>query len=127
MEGYAGMLGSQLDAFLGDLTSAWHRVAVAPGSSYGVVEIDLREGVKPDQNGFIVSSPSSAGSGFSSLPIVLTEQRSQWLYFQRNLRIYHGTKTYLFKPMQRFHWTQTQALEDATDVIAETLVSEPPQ
>ena len=45
----------------------------------------------------------------------------QWLYFERNLRVYEGRKTYLFKPMQRFHWTESQALTDASEIIAETL------
>ena len=125
MGAYAGMLCSQLDAFLGDSPSMWHGLVVAPGSSYGVVEIDLQKGKRPGQIVRIVNDSPSAVSEVLSLPSQLLEQRSQWLYFQRNLRIYQGTKTYLFKPMQRFHWTRSQAFEDASDIIAETLVSEP--
>ncbi len=43
------------------------------------------------------------------------------VYFNRNLRIYEGTQTFIFKPWQRFHWTESQALFDAREVIAETL------
>jgi hypothetical protein len=43
------------------------------------------------------------------------------VYFDRNLRVYEGTKTFVFKPMQRFHWTESQALMDARQIIAETL------
>ena len=125
IETYARTLCSQLDDFLGDSPSMWHSLVVALGSSYGVVEIDLQKGKRPDQPVRIINGSPSAGSEVLSLPSRLLEQRSQWLYFQRNLRIYQGTKTYLFKPMQRFHWTRSQALEDATDIIAETLVSEP--
>jgi len=123
LEAYADMLRSQLDAFLGDSESMWHRIAVTPGAEHGVVEIDLEEGKRPDQP-VSVNSSSSAVPEVLSLPSILLQQRSQWLYFQRNLRIYEGTKTYLFKPMQRFHWTRTQAAEDAANVIAETLASE---
>ena len=103
----------------------WHSLVVTPGPSYGVVEIDLQKGKRPGQIVRIVNGSPSAVSEVLSLPSQLLEQRSQWLYFQRNLRIYQGTKTYLFKPMQRFHWTRSQAFEDASDIIAETLVSEP--
>jgi len=51
----------------------------------------------------------------------LRQQRAQWVYFDRNLRIYEGTRTFIFKPMQRFHWTESQAMLDAREVIAETL------
>ena len=51
----------------------------------------------------------------------LRKQQSQWVYFDRNLRIYEGTKTFVFKPLQRFHWTESQAMQDASEIIAETL------
>ena len=51
----------------------------------------------------------------------LRKQHSQWVYFDRNLRIYEGTKTFFFKPLQRFHWTESQAMQDASEIIAETL------
>ena len=43
------------------------------------------------------------------------------MYFERNLRMYEETRTYLFKPMQRLHWTESQALADASGIIADTL------
>jgi hypothetical protein len=51
----------------------------------------------------------------------LRKQCSQWVYFDRNLRIYEGTRTFIFKPMQRFHWTVSQAMVDAREIISETL------
>lgn len=123
LESYANMLRGQLDAFLDGADSMWHQLAIVPGSSHGLVEIDLKEGVKPDRTTHVHSFRSGAQSEFLPLPETIVERRSQWMYFQRNLRIYDGTKTYLFKPMQRFHWTQTQALDDAVDIIAETLMS----
>ena len=54
----------------------------------------------------------------------LQEEIGQWIYFNRDLRIHDGTKTYLFKPMQRFHWTESQAMVDASEMIAETVSAE---
>jgi len=54
----------------------------------------------------------------------LRKGRAQWVYFDRNLRIYEGTRTFVLKPMQRFHWTESQAMVDARHIIAETLAAE---
>lgn len=51
----------------------------------------------------------------------IRQRRSQWVYFDRNLRIYDGDQTYILKPMQRFHWTQSQARIDAIDIISESI------
>jgi hypothetical protein len=46
----------------------------------------------------------------------LREEHAQWVYFDRSLRLHRGEKTYLFKPIQRMHWTRTRALLDAADI-----------
>jgi hypothetical protein len=46
----------------------------------------------------------------------LREEHAQWVYFDRSLRLHDGKKTYLFKPIQRMHWTRTRALLDAADI-----------
>jgi len=51
----------------------------------------------------------------------LRRQNAQWVYFDRNLQIFEGRRTFLFKPMQRFHWTESQAMADAAEIIAQTL------
>jgi hypothetical protein len=47
----------------------------------------------------------------------LREKHAQWVYFDRSLRLHRGEKTYLFKPIQRMHWTRTRAMLDAADIV----------
>jgi hypothetical protein len=47
----------------------------------------------------------------------LREERTQWVYFDRALRLHRGEKTYLFKPIHRMHWTRTRAMLDAADIV----------
>lgn len=54
----------------------------------------------------------------------LTEKRSQWMYFNRCLRIYKGRRTYIFKPRQRLYWLKSEALVEADEFIAEKLATE---
>ena len=51
----------------------------------------------------------------------LRKQHSQWVYFDRALKVYDRGVLYQFKPMQRLQWTRRQAVLDADDIIAETL------
>ena len=54
----------------------------------------------------------------------LREERSQWMYFTRCLRLYERRRTYIFKPRQRLYWLKSQALAEADEFIAEKLATE---
>jgi hypothetical protein len=47
----------------------------------------------------------------------IESQFTQWRYFNRSLRLFAENRVYLFKPLQMFHWLQSQALLDAAEVI----------
>jgi hypothetical protein len=44
---------------------------------------------------------------------------AQWVYVRRSVRVFAGSKVHLCKPARRLEWTESQALLDAADVIAE--------
>ena len=52
-----------------------------------------------------------------------TQQFSQWVYIQRGLRIFDGSKVHIYKVPRLTNWTRTQALNDADDLIAEVLAA----
>ena len=51
----------------------------------------------------------------------LLRQHSQWLYFERCLKVYQAGAMYVLKPLEAIHWTRRQAILDAGEIIAETL------
>jgi N-6 DNA Methylase len=66
------------------------------------------------------------GSQVADGPLAAAHQRirrrhSQWVYFERSLRLYLPPTMYYLKPLQRLHWTRRRAVLDADDVIGETL------
>ena len=73
----------------------------------------------------MTANPVGAGmsADFERAQQQVRERRSQWLYFERNLRIYDGPRVLLLKPLQRIHWLRSQALLDADTIIAETLAA----
>ena len=54
----------------------------------------------------------------------LRQKHSQWLYFDRCLKVYDGEYMYVLKPLQISQWLRSKALRDADDVIAEYLAAE---
>jgi len=120
---YALALRDELDSFLGDDLSSRHRIRIAVGDDAGVVEILVADNIRNQQ-------PISVESASPQLSVELAlahanarQEFAQWFYFDRNLRIYNGALTYVCKPMQRMHWTRTQAILDAGEIIADTLAS----
>jgi hypothetical protein len=47
------------------------------------------------------------------------QKYGQWIYVRRSVRVFAGSKIYLCKPARRLEWTESQALLDAGDIIAE--------
>ena len=121
LKAYAKRLKSELDAFVEGLLPKRHEVGIVFDDLSGMVSIDL---AKPSAGPLIVvKAGSDAARELERARHRLQQQRSQWVYFNRDLRIFEGTRTYLFKPMQRFHWTESQAMIDAAEVISATLAS----
>jgi len=121
LEIYARTLRGELDAFVGKSSPTKHRVEILFGGGSGLIAVSLiaasadHEPVKvwdvTDKNADILIMARSN----------LTERRSQWLYFNRNLRVYDGPRTYVLKPLQHLHWTKTQAMQDAGEIVADSL------
>ncbi len=51
----------------------------------------------------------------------LRQQFSQWVYIQRGIRLFSDTQIHICKSPRLIDWTQTQAMYDSDDIIAEML------
>ncbi len=120
---YALALRDELDSFLGDDVPSRHRIRIAVGEDAGAVEILVVENTRNQQPISVESASSQLSVEFALAHANARQAFAQWFYFDRNLRIYDGPFTYACKPMQRMHWTRTQALLDAGEIIADTLVA----
>ena len=124
LKAYAQTLRDELDHFISQSSSNRHRIDILADGDSGLVAVDLVSG--GGNRAVNVWSASEQGSHqLAETRQRLTEHRAQWLYFNRNLRVYEGSRTYVLKPLQRFHWTRTQAIQDAAEIVADCLESEP--
>jgi hypothetical protein len=118
---YAKRLKSELDGFLGDEAGKWHQVDVVHDKHSGMIQIDLISDRQQAKAIEVIAADKETARQLVRTRDRLRRQCAQWVYFDRNLRLYEGRKTFLFKPMQRFHWTESQAMQDASEIIAEIL------
>ena len=118
---YAKTLVDDLDSFIGATSDARHHADILVGGGQGLIAVGFvpRNG-RPVPVRILDASDEDARS-LVETRARLIQQRSQWLYFNRNLLVYEGTETYILKPLQHFHWTRTQAIEDAGEIIADSL------
>ncbi|MGD0092813.1 MAG: N-6 DNA methylase [Planctomycetota bacterium] len=120
MADYGLVLADELDGFMDEETKRRYFVRVVQGGNYAVVEINFR--LPTDRRPRVDVGQAGRQDDAELRPIrdLLRERhQSQWLYFDRGLRIYDGPKTYLFKPLQRLHWLRSQALADSDEVLAD--------
>jgi len=116
LRAYAERLRHDLDAFIGPEAGATHAVDVWHDARQGVIRIDLLA----SDSGVTVHPPADGSDAMRQITDLrkrLADQSSQWRYFNRNLRLFANNRLYLFKPMQRFHWLESQATQDAAEVV----------
>ncbi|UCE59249.1 MAG: N-6 DNA methylase [Phycisphaerales bacterium] len=121
MRAYAKRLRSELNAFIGRELLKSHSVRVIHDELSAMICVNLTRDANVARKIIVEHADNEGVRQLRKTRQRLRQEVSQWVYFDRNLRLYEGTRTYLFKPMQRFHWTESQAMCDAAEIIAETL------
>jgi hypothetical protein len=121
LRAYARQLKEELDVFIGSDADRVHRVAVVRDADSAMVEVDFTRDHESARMVEVLRASDEAARKLHDTRKRLLQEQAQWVYFDRNLRVYRGHQTYLFKPLHRFHWTESAAMMDASDLIAETL------
>jgi len=124
VEMYARTLRDELDAFIGEELAASHSVGVANDVETGIVEVRLIRNAPAPQPIRVANTKATIDGELALARTHLSAADSQWAYFRRDLRIYAGSSTYFFKPFERLHWTRTQAMLDAAELLAEMVTAE---
>ncbi len=118
---YAESLRSDLDTFIEGELPKRHRVEIVYDDLSGMVQVDLVSSASTPRPIKVVRADQPTAKQLEKTRKRLRVKRSQWVYFDRNLHIYEGTRTFILKPMQRFHWTESQARCDAREVVPESI------
>jgi len=126
LEQYARVLKAELDGFFENDRDLRHRVTVQydEQSRTAMVEVELLRNHRGPLRIKVEQTDAGTSADFERARRQMRAQRSQWLYFERNLRLYEGTRVFLLKPLQRIHWLRSQAVLDSDTLIAEILTDQ---
>lgn len=119
---YLKTLRDQLDDYMeDDKEPASHHITAVIDHRTAMIEIVLRAGKPADP--VLKQADEAETAELAKTRARLLSKHRQWIYFDRNLKLYSKGRVYLFKPLQRVQWTRRQAILDADELIAEALGS----
>lgn len=122
---YFTTLRDSLDDFFSEDQGVRHKIESLQDLDSAMFSVSLTkatEAIPP----IIINSTNEESKILKNIRDTLLYQHSQWIYFDRGLKIYKNGALYQFKTMQRLHWSRRQAILDADEIIAETLGGEDP-
>ena len=119
---YLTSLRECLDGFFAADRGVRHKLEVLVDDESALMAVSLvksKIAIEPA----VIAADDPTSSDLKVIRDRLQTKHSQWVYFDRNLKVYDRKQgvLYQFKPLQRLQWTRRQAVLDADDIIAETL------
>ena len=111
-----------LDGFFATDRGLRHKLEVLVDGESALMAVSLvksKIAIEP----VVIAADDPASRDLKIIRDRLRTKHSQWVYYDRNLKVYDRKQgvLYQFKPLQRLQWTRRQAVLDADDIIAETL------
>ena len=121
LRAYGMRLQEELDEYISGELPGKHHIAIVYDDHSALVRVRLDQRTSAKGRVPVLRADAREAAALNKCRERLRQTRSQWVYFDRNLRVYDGTKTYVLKPMQRFQWTETQARVDAMEIVPESI------
>lgn len=120
MEEYFTTLRDSLDDFLSEDQGIRHKIESRHDSDSAMFSVSIVKANRAIPS-IIFDSTVEESKSLKAIRDTLRHKHSQWIYFDRGLKVYKNGILYQFKTMQRLHWSRRQAILDADEIIAETL------
>jgi hypothetical protein len=114
---YARRLTAELDGFM-ERKQRRHKVSVLRGAAGAVATVELLPMGRTATPLARQATPDDEGD-IKAILDAAQKQYGQWVYVRRSVRVFAGDKIHVCKPARRLEWSETQALLDAADIIAE--------
>jgi hypothetical protein len=118
-QSYLSTLKDELDEFVGRDSGTTHNLDAVRADDSAMISIGLVHGEAKQPT--LQDAGEHTAAALAQTGKHLLRRHSQWLYFERCLKIYEDGAMYVFKPLEMIHWTRRQAILDAGEIIAETL------
>lgn len=121
LERYATRLKSELDGFMENMPR--HHAVTLLNSPIGIIATVEIKGADSAAVATVMNAGEVERNNVRDILSAAEQKFGQWVYVQRSVRVFSGRKIHICKPARRLEWTETQALLDAADIIAEVVES----
>jgi len=118
---YGTSLRDELDDYVCGEGIGVHGIEIIHDSQSGMISVKLIPHSSERQQVAVLAADAPEAAALEAFRAQIRQKLAQWVYFDRNLRIYDRNRTCIMKPMQKFHWTRTQARLDAMEIISESI------
>lgn len=121
LEAYATILKNELDDFAMD--EFYHKINIIESNDLIECIVELTQDKSKTQitAESIKEGDLTARRFLAEIRESIGEQFSQWVYVQRGLRLFEGSRIHIYKSPRLINWTRTQAFNDANDVIGQAI------
>ncbi len=118
---YAEMLRAELNDFLEDQSLFANATIYAKDNHnpLSLIKISFEKEKKE-----VLSSKEKVGAELKKIDQLLWQKKAGSIYFRKKLNYYNGDDIFIIRPNQRRFWSQSMAMEDASELILEILNSE---
>ena len=114
---YAVRLKAELDGFV-QRRARRHGVAVTHSPEGIVASVEITDDTG-SANVTVRRATTSSQDFVRSILRAAQQEYGQWVYVSRSVRVFSGRTIHICKAARRIEWTETQALLDAADIVAE--------
>ena len=119
LRNYAEYLRYELDNFV-EGSYIRHAISITTSENLIVCTVELYNS-DTEISVKIKKADSQDAQFLEEIQQKLRKQFSQWVYIQRGMRLFSDTQIHICKSPRLIDWTQTQAMYDSDDIIAEML------
>lgn len=115
---YTSSICSEINHYLSDTTlkiSGYYYVH-QPNSSLSLIRLSFNDEIMPPT--YIANDVSAE---LNKLDKLVWEQRGEGIFFRKKITYYEDNDIYIIRPNQKRFWTESMAMEDATEIILEIL------
>lgn len=121
---YADALATTLNAYFSDAGESRCAADIVYDKSERHAMVFLNVDEHKKRAARVLEASETGAQNLRKIGDLLRTKHAQWVYFNRDLRVYEGSWIYLFKPLQHFHFTVSQAMTDADEIIGDLLSAE---
>lgn len=122
LQAYGELLSRELDTFT-QRRGIRHKVSLYQSGEFVLCSIEFVRATEPIEVQVCLGGGKILPGFWKDVWRMAQERFSQWVYVQRELKIYEHSRIFLLKPARLIDWSRTQALNDSASLIADILTA----